>query len=444
MSKFTSRAAVAFGKEFYFSYFHLPPWSKWIGRLKVGGTFDGSFHQAVAPVLFLGQCITLMPVVEIFSRSSRNTRFKLRSVRFMYSSFYLLSAGIYTILACRRFILKGLNVSSFADMFYLVFNYAITVLFMLIALQWHKVLKEFANCEKLMLKDVYTKLTQRTTRFNLAWRIRMVISGIMVLAFAEDFLNYFSAYQDNIVQMKYCNRTQISFWENFYVRDHPQIFHHVPVNIGTVMFIEWINRCLRYTWTYLDLFIICFSYAAQFRYTQIYQRLVSMQGTPYSTTFWREIRTDYVAVSQLVAYLDDNFGHLILLSCANDMYFIATQLFNGFQRRPAFMTMVYFWYSLALLIFRTLCMLYIGSGVHVASMSPLNILRNVPSKYWGLDLQRLTDDVASGENTLSGKKFFYLKRQIILAMAGTLVTYELVLMDQVKQAPDPTQDCSFY
>lgn len=272
-----------------------------------------------------------MPVVEIFSRSSRNTRFKLRSVRFMYSSFYLLSAGIYTILACRRFILKGLNVSSFADMFYLVFNYAITVLFMLIALQWHKVLKEFANCEKLMLKDVYTKLTQRTTRFNLAWRIRMVISGIMVLAFAEDFLNYFSAYQDNIVQMKYCNRTQISFWENFYVRDHPQIFHHVPVNIGTVMFIEWINRCLRYTWTYLDLFIICFSYAAQFRYTQIYQRLVSMQGTPYSTTFWREIRTDYVAVSQLVAYLDDNFGHLILLSCANDMYFIATQLFNGFQ-----------------------------------------------------------------------------------------------------------------
>nr|XP_029728071.1 gustatory receptor for sugar taste 64b-like [Aedes albopictus] len=368
----TPQAAAAGGKESPFpSNFHLPRWSKWFGRLtKDGGSFDGSFHQA-------GNAFTLLPVVEIFNRNPRNTRFKLLSVRFAYTAVYLIAAGVFTVLACRRFILRGLNVSSFADMFYLLFNYIITVLFLVIALQWHKVLKEFANCERLMLKDAYTKLTERVTRFNLAWRIL----------------------------------------------DQP---------------------CLRYTWTYLDLFIIAFSYAAQFRYTQIYQRLVSVEGTLYPATFWREIRTDYVAVSQLVAFLDEQFGHLILLSCANDMYFIATQLFNGFQRRPAFMTMVYFWYSLALLIFRTLCMLYIGSGVHVASMSPLNILRNVPSKYWGLDLQRLTDDVASGENTLSGKKFFYLKRQIILAMAGTLVTYELVLMDQVKQAPDPTTDCSFY
>ncbi|XP_021706393.1 gustatory receptor for sugar taste 64b [Aedes aegypti] len=436
--------AVAIANESFFPNFHLPQWSKWLGRLKGKSTFDGSFHQAVAPVLFVGQCFTLMPVVEIFSRNPRNTRFKLLSVRFAYTAIYLIAAGFYSILACRRFILRGLNVSSFADMFYLMFNYIITVLFLLIAIHWQKVLKEFANCERLMLKDAYTKLTERVTRFNLAWRIRMVIAGIMVLAFFEDFLNFYSAYQDNYVQMDYCNRTEISFWENFYIRDHPQVFQYVPVNIGSILFVEWINRCLRYTWTYLDLFIISFSYAAQFRYTQIYQRLVSVEGTHYPTTFWREIRTDYVAVSQLVAFLDEQFGHLILLSCANDMYFIATQLFNGFQRRPAFMTMVYFWYSLALLIFRTLCMLYIGSGVHVASMSPLNILRNVPSKYWGLDLQRLTDDVASGENTLSGKKFFYLKRQIILAMAGTLVTYELVLMDQVKQAPDPTTDCSFY
>lgn len=179
-----------------------------------------------------------MPVVEIFSRNSRNTRFKLCSARFVYSSFYLLAAGIYTILACRRFILKGLNVSFFADMFYLVFNYIVTILFMLIALQWHVVLQHFANCEKLLLKDVYSKVTQRVTRFNLAWRIRSVVFGILVLAIVEDALNFYSAYQDNIVQMNYCNRTEMSFWENFYLRDHPQVFQYVPVNVGSVLFIE--------------------------------------------------------------------------------------------------------------------------------------------------------------------------------------------------------------
>ncbi|XP_055633908.1 gustatory receptor for sugar taste 64b-like [Toxorhynchites rutilus septentrionalis] len=417
------------------------PWANF-HRLKLIPS-DGSFHQAVAPVLFLGQCITLIPVVGIFNATSRNTHFKLRSVRCVYSILYLTIGGVYCLLDARRCILKGLNVTSFGDLVYTVVVYTAAVFFLFVALQWQSILKEFENCEKLLLSDAYVKVSRRAMRFNIAWGISFLAFGILILAMVEDGLNFYSSYKANGVQMEFCNRTNITFWENFYIREHPHIFKAIPVNLPMVLVVEWINRCMRYTWSYLDIFIISFSFAAQYRYHQIYYRMASIEGVHYPPTFWKDIRADYTAVSRLVAFLDDKFGHLILLACANDMFVIATQLFNGFQRRPALATVIYFWYSLALSIFRTVCMLYVGSEVHVASMSPLSILRNVPSKSWGIDLQRLTDDVASGDNSLSGKKFFYLTRQIILAMAGTLVTYELVLMDQVKQANDRTKDCSF-
>uniref|UniRef100_A0A1S4K7T6 Gustatory receptor n=1 Tax=Culex quinquefasciatus TaxID=7176 RepID=A0A1S4K7T6_CULQU len=426
-------------------HFQLPWPQPRKGSAAVSSSYHGSFHQAVAPVLFIGQCIALMPVVEIFNHNFRRARFKPLSARFLYSMLYLVIAGVYGVCTCRWCFVKGLDVTLFGDSVFIVVVYMTAVLFLLIAPQWHTVLKMFNECEKIMLRDTYRKVTERYTRFNLAWQIRLIAFGLLVLAFIEDALNCNSVYKGNVVNLQFCNHSNVTFWENLFIREYPQIWRNIPVNFGLVLIIEWIIRCMRLTWTYLDVFIISFSLAAQFRYNQIYYRLISLPSVAsLPSTFWRNIRTDYLAVSQLVAFLDDKFGHLILLACANDMLFIATQLFQGFQRRPTFATIIYYWYSLGLLIFRTLCTLYVGSGVHVASMSSLNILRSVPSEDWGLDLQRLMEDVASGDNTLSGKKFFYLRRQIILAMAATLVTYELVLMDQIKQAPDKTKDCSYF
>uniref|UniRef100_A0A182WQR1 Gustatory receptor n=1 Tax=Anopheles minimus TaxID=112268 RepID=A0A182WQR1_9DIPT len=402
----------------------------------------GSFHHAVAPVLLLGQCITLLPVVNIFSANYRTVRFKMKSFRCIYSLLYLVLTGIYCVLSIRWYIRKGLNISYFANCIYMVVVYLSAWLFFFIAIDWHSILDAFANCERSFLRDHY-RLQSRGT-FNLVWKIRFAGFAIFALALVEDWLNYYSAYQSNIVQIATCNRTNVTVWHNFYLREHPHVFHLLPFNGFTIAVTEWINRCMRYTWTYLDIFIISFCYGAQFRYEQIFRRLLAVRGIACPTHFWHELRMDYVAVSELVNVLDTRFGHLILLACANDMYFIATQLFNGFQRRRAIANYVYFWYSLLLLMFRTIVMLYVGSGVYVASTSPLQLLRNVSSKNWGIDLQRLTDEVASGENVLSGKQFFFLKRQLILAMAGTLVTYELVLLDQVKKIPDSSTDCTYF
>lgn len=42
--------------------------------------------------------------------------------------------------------------------------------------------------------------------------------------------------------------------------------------------------------------------------------------------------------------------------------------------------------------------------------------------------QRFSEEVANDKVALSGMKFFYLTRGLVLSVAGTIVTYELVLL----------------
>lgn len=158
---------------------------------------------------------------------------------------YLTIGGIYCLLTVRRCIIKGLNVTFFGDLVYIVVVYSAAVLFLFIAFRWHAILKEFEKCEKLLLSDVYVKITNRTMRFNLAWGMRLLAFGIFILAVVEDWLNFYSSYQENSMHMEFCNRTNIGFWENFYIREHPQIFKAIPVNLPMILFVEVIQCPLK-------------------------------------------------------------------------------------------------------------------------------------------------------------------------------------------------------
>lgn len=74
------------------------------------------------------------------------------------------------------------------------------------------------------------------------------------------------------------------------------------------------------------------------------------------------------------------------------------------------------------------------------SKKPVKILQTVPSSSWSIETKRLYDDVIFNNVALSGMDFFHLTRALILRMAGTIVTYELVLM-QFNHAQNQTQFC---
>lgn len=109
-------------------------------------------------------------------------------------------------------------------------------------------------------------------------------------------------------------------------------FNRVPLQIGNSMF--------TFAWNYMDVFIMMISLGLAERFKQINQRLASYGGKPLDamsplTTMrpdvWLEIRQHYVLLCELLETVDVNLAPIILLSSANNLYFICFQLLNIFK-----------------------------------------------------------------------------------------------------------------
>lgn len=89
---------------------------------------------------------------------------------------------------------------------------------------------------------------------------------------------------------------------------------------------------------------------------------------------------------------------------------------------------MYFWYSLVFLVTRTLAVSLYSADINDASKEPLKVFRVVPPESWCLELKRFYGEVARDVVALSGMRFFHLTRTLVLSVAGTIITYELVLV----------------
>lgn len=79
---------------------------------------------------------------------------------------------------------------------------------------------------------------------------------------------------------------------------------------------------------------------------------------------------------------------------------------------------VYFWFSLIFLISRTLALSLYSSKVYDESQKSLNVLRAVPN--WCIEVRRFVEQVVNDTIALTGMRFFYLTRKLILSVAGVL------------------------
>ncbi|CAK1600233.1 unnamed protein product [Parnassius mnemosyne] len=97
----------------------------------------------------------------------------------------------------------------------------------------------------------------------------------------------------------------------------------------------------------------------------------------------------------------------------------------------------YFLFSLVYLITRSVAVSLIASQVNTASTVPAPVLYDVPSPVYCIEVQRFLDQVHGNKVALSGLQFFSVTRSLLLTVAGTIVTYELVMF-QFNSSQEPT------
>ncbi|KAE8736976.1 Gustatory receptor 41, partial [Frankliniella occidentalis] len=148
--------------------------------------------------------------------------------------------------------------------------------------------------------------------------------------------------------------------------------------------------------------------------------------------YWRSARRSYNALSRLARLVDHALNVQLLVSFVNNLYFICMQLLRGFDNpqnpNDTWWEELYILFSFGFLVVRASAVSLFAASVHENSRSVQDVLYCVCSEDYNEEVYRFLVQVTSDDVALSGCSMFKVTRGLLLTLAGTILTYEVVLV----------------
>ncbi|EDW73451.1 uncharacterized protein Dwil_GK17552 [Drosophila willistoni] len=387
------------------------------------------FHRAVYPIMLLAQCFAIMPLTGVWEANPKRIRFAFKSIQMMFTIIFMVFSSILTLGTLKHLLKIGVNAKNFVGLVFFACVQSACIIFIDLARHWPPVIRYWTRTEM-----VFTRPPYEIPKTNLASRIRLAALIIIAMSIGEHALYLTSAIISYTKRRHICaltdNRTSsVVTFDAYMEENYSYVFQIVPYSPFIAVYVLLINGICTFIWNYMDLFIMMISKGLAYRFEQISTRirkLESEQMIPESTFI--EIREHYVKMCEILERVDNVMSSLILLSCVNNLYFVCYQLLNVFNKLRWPINYVYFWYSLLYLIGRCAFVFLTAAAINDESKSALGILRRVSTRSWCVEVERLIFQMTTQTVALSGKKFYFLTRRLLFGMAGTIVTYELVLL----------------
>ncbi|KAG5682327.1 hypothetical protein PVAND_011686 [Polypedilum vanderplanki] len=385
---------------------------------------DSKFHIAIAPVIAMAQCFSMFPVVGIFSKDAQKIRFKFLSFRTFMAASWFVSVIIFLWFEILRIAsYEKINAKNVSSLIFYIIGTITAINFYKLAFKWNNFMQLNKEVEDIFLSHPYS-----LSGWSLKMRIRVTAFLIMMLALIEHLFSWYSYLYERIYQAEVC-KWEIGSWFYYILSLHlSHIYLHFPVNIFTVTWAEYMNISLTFSWSFIDLFIMLMAISISSRFKMLNERLDFFKGRIVTDEFWDNIRCHYNKLCELNENVDKILGNLICIASLSDLYYVCLQLLNVATRMPFFANKIYFWYSLIFLICRTFTLFILTAQIHDESIKSLAIYRTLPTEGWFNSTQRLCEQIQRSGVALSGKNFFFLTRGLIISIAGTIITYELVLL----------------
>ncbi|KAK5638247.1 hypothetical protein RI129_012542 [Pyrocoelia pectoralis] len=257
-------------------------------------------------------------------------------------------------------------------------------------------------------------------------RMKMMTITMLSIATIEHVLSIIGHF---ITASKLKSENQDIFEYFFVVIAFPEVFAIIKYSIwfGTLM--QVITFDSTFSWTYIDLFISLMGVGLALRFQQIANRIELYAEEKVSNEIlWKEIREDYVRLCILCRKLNDNLSNLIVISFASNLFYVLVQLYHSLKYVESAVEKIYFFFSFGFLMGRTLCVCLYGAWIGEESQRPLLSLNSVSSNAYSVEIRRFILHICFNPPSLSGKHFFFITRGLVLSIAGTIMTYELVLI----------------
>ncbi|XP_068159074.1 LOW QUALITY PROTEIN: gustatory receptor 5a for trehalose [Drosophila tropicalis] len=358
-----------------------------------------------------------MPVCGIRHSSAQGLYFTWQSWRCWISILYLSSTVLDTFFTIYQVMNEMLDVRNVEP---IVFHGGILLAswqFFGLAKKWPQLMRRWDRVEHLL--PMYDNWKQRERLARQIQRVAFVLIGLSLM---EHLLSIISA-----VYYDYCPRRRDPI-ESYLYKASYQLFFVFPYShwMGCLGKIQ--NILLTFGWSFMDIFVIMISMGLSELFARLTQSLERRADQAMPEAYWTSQRTQYRAIVNLIYQVDNAISGIILISFGNNLYFVCLNFLKSIKSMPSMAHTVYFFFSLAFLLGRSIAVVIVVSSVNDRSQEPLRLLKLVPQRAFHVEVERFASELAKDVVALSGLKFFNVTRKLFLTVAGTIVTYELVLI----------------
>ncbi|XP_043675729.1 gustatory receptor 5a for trehalose-like [Vespula pensylvanica] len=380
-----------------------------------------SFHASVKPIILLANCFSMLPVSGVNTPDASYLKFTWYSPKLLYTIASFLGAIVMTIFNILQFTKTGINSMKTTSLVFYGTSLIASLLFLklaklwpCLALTWEKIEREF------MFRH------RRVSRISLAGRFKLITAIVMTLAMIEHTLSVLKGFSYAMTCVKY--RSDSDVIAEYFESQFPQVFSQMSYSLWKAILVDIINMLSTFSWNFVDLFLILVSMALADQFQQLNSRLNSVRGKAMPDWWWAEARNDYNHLASLTRRVDSHISTIVFLSFATDLYFICIQLLFSFNLQRSHIQKIYFCFSFGFLVTRTTAVSLYAASVNDESRLPAPILYSVSSANYSTEVMRFLTQVTTDSISLTGMKFFSVTRGLVLTIAGTIVTYELVLV----------------
>ncbi|XP_043525138.1 gustatory receptor for sugar taste 64f-like isoform X3 [Frieseomelitta varia] len=380
-----------------------------------------SLHASMRPIIMLAQCFSLFPVSGVNSPDASYLRFTWRSPKFIYCVISIVGSSMMTVFNILRIVTNEINSTKMTTLVFNGTNLIATFLFLRLAVQWPCLMVTWEKLEKEL-----SYRHRKISKTSLAAKFKIVTTVVMMFALVEHSLSIAQGY----IKAKECATFQEdpNIFGVYFQMQFPQIFSRISYSLWKGILVDLINILSTFSWNFVDLFLILISIALTAQFRQLNSRLNSIRGKAMPEWWWAEARSDYNHLATLTRQLDSRISIMVLLSFATDLYFICIQLLFSFNPMRNAIEKIYFCFSFGFLLARTTMVSLFAATIHDESLLPAPILYSVSANSFCTEVMRFLAQVTTDNICLTGMKFFSVTRSLVLTVAGTIVTYELVLV----------------
>ncbi|KAG5679768.1 hypothetical protein PVAND_009308 [Polypedilum vanderplanki] len=246
--------------------------------------------------------------------------------------------------------------------------------------------------------------------------------GFLVASQLSFFLNLTRGSTATCLDVKRKSTDQLIF-ETAYSEQ----FKAVPYHFLVGLYFLFADFCCTIAWCFNDLFIVCIAIMLH-RDFELFNERIALNLSNKSSTFWNEHFILFKKLCHHVSTTNKLLGCSILLSFGLNLYFICFNLLLNFNISVRNLESVIPWMALIVLCSRTLAVCFFSSKINDESLKTARILHETSCGSNLSEIKAFQNFLSSNKIALSGMGLFTMTKQIILTLSGTIVTYELVLV----------------